>query len=668
MRQKNTARERALPSVRRQLLGRRLRSEALEPRRMLVTLTIITPDEGGSYPAWAYDMATAIVAKEGVFDSRDLDGDGVADFVQKTRIEYGKPLPFPDSGTYSDDVMLLDWSAISSQPGSAGNFFMVQFFRDALQFRLQDRNEATHDLHFIGHGRGAFLNMALVNMLVDQPTWQRLGYIQMTTLDAYSREDGNLFAYPGDLADFADNYYQTSGPKHGAPLELALNFDLSERLAAWPGRTGEESGHEEVHDWYHWTIASQVNAPDRPALKDANLAVPTSADRVLLYDEYSADLNADGQPDDFRSGARIGYYFTVNGGGIGHVLNVDNDRFSSIYTFDVRTGELPLYLGRLNTEDAAQITFAPTGKLYVTGDDLQFAESPMYFIDDFGPWRSLVDTGEPWGPSAPFARRFSRGGRLAHVVGDTLAEIDPVTTEVEVQLSLNWGGDSSRTAAFDVADDLYLIRVPESGGVSQLIRFDTATYQPQTLGEIPYDDVISTSVIDGLLYCFREAGQYFSVNLTTLQIIERGRLDLSDGYSLASMASISSSPQPRWHNRDQRNDVNGDGRINSSDALTLINSLLIDGSRQLNFYPYFSYYYDTTNDGRINTSDILAVINQILLGSAPAASDPLIAADAVPLPSQPVAATSTHHAYNWIAFAASLEIDSDDESELGWLT
>ncbi len=635
---------------------------------MLTTLTIIAPDEGGSFPDWAYDMATAIVAKEGIFDDRDTDQNGIADFIQKTRYEYGKPLPFYDSGTYSEDVMLLDWSAVSSEAGSAGNIFMAQFFRDGLQFRLQTRAVATHDLHFISHGRGAFVNMALINLLLNQPTGYRIGHIQMTTLDAYSREDGDLFAYPGDLVDFADNYYQTSGLRQGAPLELALNFDLSERLAAWSGRTGDDSEHEEVHDWYHWTIASEVTSPDSPTLKDADLSVPTAADRVLLYDEYSADLNADGQSDDFQSGARIGYYFTVNGGGIGNLLNADNGQFTYIYTFDIRTGELPLYLGRLNAEDAAQITLAPTAKLYVTGDDLQFAESWMFFLEDGAPWRSLVDRGSPWGPSAAFARRFSLNGRLAHASGDSLAEIDPLTTDVIVQLQLGWEEASNRTAAFDVRDDLYLLRVPETGESSDLIRFDTTYYLPQTLGVIPYNDVISTTVIEGLLYCFRASGAFFSVNLTTLQVIERGQLALRAGDSLASVTSITSGTDARWHNREQRNDVTGDGRVNSSDALAVINTLLIEGARSLYAYANFSYYYDTTNDGRVNSSDVLAVINQILLGSV--ASTPTITTQPLAATQAPVANFAPMPAQlpplNWIAFAATLDDSDTDDDALFW--
>lgn len=631
---------------------------------MLAALTIITPDEGGSFPEWAYDLATAIVAREGNFDQRDTDGNGVADFIEKSRYEYGR-FPSYDWGTYTRDVMLLDWSSISHQPGSAVNPNLIQFYREALQFRLQSRMVATHDLHFIGHGRGAFVNQALLSMLVDQPTNYRLGHIQVTTLDPYSREDGNLSYNPGGLADFTDNYYQTSGPRAGAPLQFALNFDLSERLAGWSGRTGDNSEHEEVHDWYHWTIASGegVNLP----LADETLKVPSAADRAWLYDAYVADLNDDGQPDNFRGGARIGYYFTVNAGGLGNVLNVDRDEFTHFFTFDVRTGELPLYLGRLYAEEAAQITYGPNSILYVTGDDLQFGGSQLVFFDGYGAWRSIYKLGEPWGESAPFARRFSRGGRLAHASGDSLAEINPQTTEVILQLQLNWDGASNRTAAFDVHDDLYLLRVPESGGSSDLIRFDTTYFVPQTLGAvIPYDDVISTTAIDGMLYCFRAAGAYFSVNLTTMQVIERGQLALRAGDSLASVTSITSGTNARWHNRDARNDVTGDGRVNSSDALVIINELLLHGAQTIYSHANFSYYLDPTNDGRLNTSDVLSVINQILLGSAPAAAEPQVVAAAVQSAATPAAATSGPRPLDWIAFAASLAQDTDEESELVW--
>jgi len=630
---------------------------------MLVTLTVITPDEGETFPDWAYDMATAIVARDGVFDQRDLDGNGVADFIEKSRYEYGKPLPLYDWGSHTRDVMLLDWSAISHLPGSAVNPNLIQFYREGLQFRLQSRMVGTHDLHFIGHGRGAFVNQALLQMLVDQPTGYRLGHIQMTTLDPYSREDGNLLYNPGGLVDFTDNYYQTSGPRAGAPLEYALNFDLSERLAQWSGRTGDGSEHEEVHDWYHWTIASAEGAPVvNPPLADETLKVPSAADRAWLYDAYVADVNDDGQPDDFRHGARIGYYFTVNAGGLGNVLNVDRGELTYFFTFDVRTGELPLFLGRLVAEEAAQITYGPNSNLYVTGDDLQFGGTQLVFFDGFGPWRSVYELGEPWGPSAPFARRFSLNGRLAHASGDSLAEIDPQTAEVLVRLQLDWVGASNRTAAFDVHDDLYLLRVPESGGHSDLIRFDTSYLVPQTLGAvIPYDDVISTTAIDGMLYCFRAAGAYFSVNLTTMQVIERGQLALRAGDSLASVTSITSGTDARWHNRNARNDVTGDGRVNSSDVLAVINELLLYGARTISPYRNFSYYVDPTNDGRLNSSDVLSVINQILLGNAPAVEPAASLAKPAPA-SAPLPARQSP--LDWIAFAAALDVDAEDDARL----
>jgi hypothetical protein len=114
--------------------------------------------------------------------------------------------------------------------------------------------------------------------------------------------------------------------------------------------------------------------------------------------------------------------------------------------------------------------------------------------------------------------------------------------------------------------------------------------------------------------------------------------------------------------------VNEDGRVNSREVLTLVNTLLVDGARSLlvlnDYYELRSYQYDVTNDGRVNTSDVLAVINQILLG--PPASAPL-AAEA--LAAEPLAAAlppppAQQPPLNWIAFAMTLDSETDDDSDL----
>jgi hypothetical protein len=91
-------------------------------------------------------------------------------------------------------------------------------------------------------------------------------------------------------------------------------------------------------------------------------------------------------------------------------------------------------------------------------------------------------------------------------------------------------------------------------------------------------------------------------------------------FSPDMLASVHSLRQPRWHNRELAQDVDANGRVNSTDVLAVINTLLLDGARAPAANELFAYHYDVTNDGRINTSDILAVINHILLNTEASAT------------------------------------------------
>jgi hypothetical protein len=77
-----------------------------------------------------------------------------------------------------------------------------------------------------------------------------------------------------------------------------------------------------------------------------------------------------------------------------------------------------------------------------------------------------------------------------------------------------------------------------------------------------------------------------------------------------------------WHNSYNPQDVNFDQRVTSSDLLIVINDLLINGSRALpaeTATPLSSQsgsakpqFLDVTNDGRLNASDAMSVINALL--------------------------------------------------------
>jgi VCBS repeat-containing protein len=94
-------------------------------------------------------------------------------------------------------------------------------------------------------------------------------------------------------------------------------------------------------------------------------------------------------------------------------------------------------------------------------------------------------------------------------------------------------------------------------------------------------------------------------------------VDDGSGGSSVAQVTITLSPRPVsvWQNNVQPLDVNNDGFVTPLDALLIINSLNIDGSRPLpspavppNAPPPF---YDTNGDGEISPVDVLLVINQL---------------------------------------------------------
>jgi hypothetical protein len=606
----------------------------------MLALTVITPDEGGSFPAWAYDMATAIVAKNGVYDQRDADGNGVVDIVQNARIDLSGQRQLVGAGAVAPNVVLFDWTSVSDQAGIADSPLVTQALRNYIE-----QNIPTGDVHFIGFGRGAMVNMGVLRSLNANDA-SRILQLQVTTLDPYARgDDGALEANPGGNVDFADNYYQNINSQQvsGSALTGALNFRLNDQLAAWNGRVGTAGNHQEVHDWYHWTIVPELASSAVPR-SDPSLSVPNTATRELLYGEYVADLNSDGFADDFHGGANIGFYFSLDGGGIGKTVLVKNGNLPfGVYTLDVKTGKLPLYLGHLNANPPDQIAYHSQGDLFYTDLNSQLARARVQFDANNNPvWTSTL-VGAPLGPSFPHTIEFSRDGRLARGEADILMELSPDTGQILRSQSLSWGSATIAAIAFDPNYNLLVVRQPTSPSESpSLLYFDTTSLAFIDGFDINYRDITQLAMIDGLLYAFRENGEYATINVMTRKITERGPLDLPPGATLISMTSATNLVKNRWHNPTLPNDVNEDGRINSSDVLTVINTLLVDGARPLGSAGELrSYLYDVTNDLRVNSSDVLAVINQILLNSEASAMSSEELAVAQPTAVEPLAAENS---------------------------
>lgn len=664
------------PTLRRQF-------ETLEARRMLA-LTIITPDEALAFPRWAYDMGAAIVAREGVFDRRDANGDGIIDIVQNARVDLFGPVDPVGAGVAARDLVLYDWTMGSDTPGTANE--MAGALVDWIVDRLE--NVPMQEMHFIGHGRGALVNMEALRQLAAHPLAGRIGHVQMTTLDPYARgADGAIEFNPGGLVDFADNYYQDGGQlERGQPILGALNFHLNEQLAAWQGRTGELGNHHEVHDWYFWTIAVGASFEDGPRLADPELPRVDDQDRVLLYDSYEADLDDNDSPDDFAGGNAIGYYFTVAGGGIG--------TYTGDYTFDVARRTMPLYLGSYLAHqpwDTLQgIAYAPNGDLYAMINAAAQTGAPdgLYRIqfrfdaqNHPVPERTFALPVAWQDDFLPFAFR-SDGRIIAAMRGSDwetmtrwdLTEIDPDTGAASILYRMQSVNQAYTLAmATDHANNAYLSTV--AGFTSyDLVRVNSSFTNDSIIPEPPSQPTLGAmTMVGGVLYGFDFNERVYSVNLDTLKFENRGEIIPpfeGPNFSPGTITSVHSLRQPRWHNRDFGPDVDASGRVNSTDVLIMINTLLLEGSRSTASTELFAYHYDVTNDGRINTSDLLSVINYILSNtpSGPAelqeavTAEPLVAAPLV----ETVANVSERSTFDLIAFAMALDGGDDEDEEGLW--
>jgi hypothetical protein len=92
-------------------------------------------------------------------------------------------------------------------------------------------------------------------------------------------------------------------------------------------------------------------------------------------------------------------------------------------------------------------------------------------------------------------------------------------------------------------------------------------------------------------------------------------------------AVVEDRPNP-WHNFALALDVNGNGKVQASDALAVINYVNAFGPRFVPIEgPAGPDYYDASNDGQVSALDVLTIINAINAGFASAEEEPEVTAD-----------------------------------------
>lgn len=624
-------------------LSRRCYCEGLEDRSLLAssTLTVITHGFTGfvpeDLPEWVPDMRNAIAQR------------GVSDFI------------------------LFNWTEMSGNYDDADSNEVAGRLYTEISGRLLSVHGGSLDMHFIGHSRGAFVNMEVLRRLGTDPLVNRLGFVHMTTLDPHPLgDDGELEANPGGIVDFADNYYQTAGGLTGEPITGTLNFNLTSILAGWNGRhtlgSWELGHHSEVHDWYHWTIDTKDD--NSPRLTDEDLPKLNTSLRGQLYGSLVTDLNVDGNRDGLESGAKIGYYFSVLGGGVGRVvLDADGD----IFTVDVRSGTAPLYLGKVTAtsgDSVADIAYSPQGELYVVTRankvfqvDVRFeGNQPVLTLVPFAFANvSPLPTVSGLGFQADGTFFFSDADRVTEVRRN-----DPfVGRGVGFTSTLQSGkGD----LVFDHTGYPYLAHthlLADEGAAGSrgelwhmaknFLWFERATLN------LPFTDGEGVMIVNGMLYVVRPNKVWHSVNLGAWQLGTQGSIAQSRLTTVVGATALVSLAQPVWHNPRQPIDVNDDDKIEDQDALLVINRLIEKSIHKIDPDELFSFFCDVNNDGSITPLDALLVINKRI-------GDGLLPQTAAAAPTAATAETTSAQRQQALNAAMQWYAQADEE-ELGadWL-
>src|SRR5688500_13823829 len=245
--------------------------EALERRRLLTGVTLITHGFGGSASDWVASMGNLFAQRSGPLANQprylmtvtDAGHDGGPLTVASARLG-----PAPASWSSTEIVVLLDWSDVAgsfpfggyhrttSDVGAA----VAEKFLAAASIPDLAAPLAQLPLHLIGHSRGASLVSELARTLGTRGAWVD----QVTYLDPHP-VDGVRDPFGFDFDDaamrvsdnvvFADNYWRSDGNSSfdftGEAVAGAANLQLTESVMTGTGYSVE---HSDVHLWYHGTI------------------------------------------------------------------------------------------------------------------------------------------------------------------------------------------------------------------------------------------------------------------------------------------------------------------------------------------------------------------------------------------------------------------------------
>ena len=294
---------------------RRLVVEALEQRRLLDGLTLITHGFGDNASGWVTSMANQVVAE--ISNRLCCSDSDVAEIKLTVNSDLTVtpswiPGHHPDFTNWlspsSETVVLLDWSAVA---GSGLGYYAGGIIYDTVTVAAVvapclyeplsalglTQPLAEGPIQLIGHSRGGSLVGELAKDLGEQGLW----IDQVTTLDPHPLTNTGLdFVAAPEVVDapmtawnnvvFWDNYWETTYLyPHGEWIPGACNDpggnygDVNaDAPLTFPSSNGYDitnaGSHNDVHLWYQGTINTEAIAADGGTVSDGSASFNAQTD------------------------------------------------------------------------------------------------------------------------------------------------------------------------------------------------------------------------------------------------------------------------------------------------------------------------------------------------------------------------------------------------------